>query len=162
MTNISANFSGLPVSQERDRQPESPASLRPGSHIEQPPNSNESIFNGIIDLDQLRHRQEFQAEQGERVSALKAEISQLNQQLATAKSQAGEAQTDSVANLNPSIHVQERSRLQAMLTKLFAKKPELSPFQLTNRRKAQIGGITGAITGNQNTLMELNGNSAIF
>ncbi len=162
MANNNTNFSRLPVSQERDRQPESFVSSYSDSHLEKTPYPNESLLDGIIDLDQLRQEQALKTEQGEKVTALRAEISELNQQLASAKLQTGETQTDSVANLAPSIHIQERSRLKIMLAKLFSKKPELNPYQLTNQRKAQIGGITGAITGNQNTLMELNGNSAIF
>ncbi len=171
MTINNANFSRLPVNQERDRQPESFTSSRPNSEILYNNPLSEEL-SGDIEIDSLKSAVFAETEESTRLASIRAELSSsqglsseiedLTAQLASAKTDAGIVETDSVSNTNATVHVQERSRLRKMLAKLFEKEPELSAHALVNRRKQQLGGITGAMTGDQNKLMELNGSAAVF
>lgn len=170
MTTNNANFSRLPVNQERDRQPESFTSSRPNSEILSHPLGEN--LSGDIEIDSLRSAVLAETQESSRLATIRAELSSnrslgteiedLTAQLASAKTEAGLAQTDSTTNTDAVVHVQERSRLIKMLASLFTKKPELSAHALVNKRKQQLGGIAGAMTGDQNKLMELNGSSAVF
>jgi len=170
MTTNNANFSRLPVNQERDRQPESFTSSRPNSEILS--HSFGEELSGDIEIDSLRNAIQAETQESARLATIRAELSKnqnlgaeikdLTAQLASTKTEAGLVQTDSTVNTDAVVHVQERSRLIKMLASLFSKKPELSAYSLVNRRKQQLGGIAGAMTGDQNKLMELNGSSAVF
>lgn len=172
MTTNNATFSRLPVNQERDRQPESLASARPNPEI-LPNISPNSDLSGDIELDSLFNTVQAEIRESSRLDeirsslsnndpAIQTEIEDLTARLASAKINAGIIETESVSNTQATIHVQERSRLRKMLAKLFTKNPALSEHALVNKRKKQLGGITGAMTGDQNKLMELNGSSAVF
>ncbi|MBP6979652.1 hypothetical protein KBB41_01230 [Candidatus Curtissbacteria bacterium] len=171
MTTNNANFSRLPVNQERDRQPESFTPSRPNSEILTHKPTNEEL-SGDVELDSLKSAAIAETQESTRLASIRAELSKnqnlgaeikdLTAQLASTKTEAGLVQTDSTVNTDAVVHVQERSRLIKMLASLFSKKPELSAYSLVNRRKQQLGGIAGAMTGDQNKLMELNGSSAVF
>lgn len=171
MATNNANFSQLPTTQERDRQPDAfiPAWARPETPK---PQDHTLDLSGDIKLDSARRAIENRRTETEQLSdlrtsisnteGLKAEIEQLNAELAQTKLDSGIAETESVANLEPVVHVQERSRLKKILGLLIKKPQVVSEFDMVNHRRNQLSGVIGAITGDQNKLMELNGNSAAF
>jgi len=171
MTTNNASFSHLPITRERDHQPDAFASAwkKPETAT---PQETQPDLSGEVELDQARQAVQNRRTESEQLAdlrtsitnteGLKAEIIQLSAQLGQIKLNSGISETDSVANIEPIVHIQEKSRLQNMLGFLIKKPQVVNEFGMVNHRKNQLGGIIGAITGDQNKLMELNGNSASF
>ena len=174
MATNNTTFSNLPISNEHDRPTEPFAPL--WAKIEKP-STNEHIsttLDGEVELDAVRAKAEKQLQGSQELEdlrlsiasdserQLRGEITDLNVELANAKQRAGIFETNSVENTGAAIHIQERSRLKRMLRLIYKSEPAFSEFETVGERKAKLTGIVGAITGDQKTLMEINGASAGF
>ncbi len=175
MATNNATFSNLPISNEHDRPTEPFAPL--WSKTEKQPSTHDHIpatLDGEVELDTVRVKAEKQLQGSQELEnlrlsiasgsehQLRGEIADLNTELADAKQRAGIFETNSVENTSAAIHIQERGRLKRMLRLIYKSEPAFSEFETVGERKAKLTGIVGAITGDQKTLMEINGASAGF
>ncbi len=175
MATNNTTFSNLPISNEHDRPTEPFAPL--WAKTEKLSSSSEHFaanLDGEVELDTVRDKAEKQLQGSQELEdlrlsiasgsegQLRGEIADLNRELANSKQQAGVAETNSVANTNAAVHIQERSRLRKMLELIYKSEPAFSEFATVGERKSKLTGIVGAITGDQKTLMEINGASASF
>lgn len=169
MATANNNFSPLP-STERDHYSESPLFARPNSPELSPLSAPE--LDGDIELDSIRQQiTTHETESGKLASVraeiespdkLSAQIHELAEQLVAVKRQAGVDSTDAISNIDASVHVGEKHRLLKVIAGFFTQKPNRTEFELVEHRKSQLEGIVGALAGDQNKLMELNGSAAGF